>query len=72
MSSSIIRGVVRCKDRRVRSIGLSVSLRDTEALIMISQEYNMTVSFWKIINLELVDLCLQNMAANKFLLVFKL
>lgn len=72
MSSSIIRGVVRCKDRRVRSIGLSVSLRDTEALIMISQEYNMTVSFWKIINSELVDLCLQNMAANKFLLVFKL
>ena len=39
---------------------------------MISQEYNMTVSFWKIINSELVDLCLQNMAANKFLLVFKL
>ena len=30
----------------------------------------MTVSFWKIINSELVDLCLQNMAANNWLLVY--
>lgn len=52
--------------------GYGVSLLDTGAVIMISQEciISLQPSFWKIINSELVDLCLRNMAANKWLLVY--
>ena len=68
---SSIKGVVHVKIDGLKIEGYSVSLRATEVLIMISQEYNMTVSFLRIINSKLVDLCLENMAVNKFLLVFK-
>ena len=68
---SSIKGVVQCKDRRVKNRGFHCVITATDALIMISQEYNMTVSFQRIINSKLVDLCLENMAVNKFLLVFK-
>ena len=52
--------------------GYGVSLLDTGAVIMISQEciISLQLSFWKIINSKLVDLCLQNMAANNWLLVY--
>ena len=53
--------------------GYTVSLLDTEPIIMISQECIISLlqlSFWKIINSKLVDLCLQNKPANKWLLVY--